>query len=206
MGHTRAGQTKGIWLWGQPLKKQLPNGQDLNVVLIDTEGFESTGRSTAYGELGAVMGVEVLGIQPCSEPSQVKGACPAQASHSRSFPTFCIMSQTGPVVGCCLLPISTAALPLPLCHHPHFQSLPQPCTAAFPSRADDRIFAVSTLLSSLLIYNLPEAIRESDIAKLSFAVQLVRTPERREGEGVQPCLIHSLEAACRPPSCCAQAP
>jgi len=150
---------------------------------------------------GAVVGVEVLGIQPCSKPSQVKGACPAQASHSRSFPTFCIMSQTGPVVGCCLLPFSTAALPLPLCHHPHFQSLPQPCTTAFPSRADDRIFAVSTLLSSLLIYNLPEAIRESDIAKLSFAVQLVRTSERREGEGVQPCLIHSLEAACRPPSC-----
>eukprot|EP00983_Pelagomonas_calceolata_P054644 1143792-Pelagomonas_calceolata.AAC.7 len=39
---------------------------------------------------------------------------------------------------------------------------------------DDRVFAVSALLSSLLIYNLPEAIRESDIAKLSFAVQLAQ--------------------------------
>lgn len=37
---------------------------------------------------------------------------------------------------------------------------------------DDRIFALSALISSLLIYNLPEAIRESDIQKLSFAVDL----------------------------------
>ncbi|GFR45920.1 hypothetical protein Agub_g7378, partial [Astrephomene gubernaculifera] len=37
---------------------------------------------------------------------------------------------------------------------------------------DDRIFALSALLSSLLVYNLPETIRESDVAKLSFAVEL----------------------------------
>jgi hypothetical protein len=37
---------------------------------------------------------------------------------------------------------------------------------------DDRIFAVATVLSSLLIYNLPETIRGSDVAKLSFAVDL----------------------------------
>ncbi|KAG2451674.1 hypothetical protein HYH02_003454 [Chlamydomonas schloesseri] len=39
---------------------------------------------------------------------------------------------------------------------------------------DDRIFALSALLSSLLIYNLPETIRESDVAKLSFAVELAQ--------------------------------
>ena len=39
---------------------------------------------------------------------------------------------------------------------------------------DDRIFALSTLLSSLLIYNLAETIRESDIAKLSLAVDLAQ--------------------------------
>ena len=37
---------------------------------------------------------------------------------------------------------------------------------------DDRIFALSALLSTVLIYNLPETVRESDIEKLSFAVQL----------------------------------
>lgn len=37
---------------------------------------------------------------------------------------------------------------------------------------DDRIFAVAAVLSSLLIYNLPETIRESDVSKLSFAVDL----------------------------------
>ena len=39
---------------------------------------------------------------------------------------------------------------------------------------DDRIFAVSAVLSSLLIYNLPETIRESDVSKLSFAVDLAQ--------------------------------
>lgn len=37
---------------------------------------------------------------------------------------------------------------------------------------DDRIFALSTLISSVLVYNLPETVRESDIQKLSFAVEL----------------------------------
>ncbi|GJN10091.1 hypothetical protein PR202_ga28154 [Eleusine coracana subsp. coracana] len=37
---------------------------------------------------------------------------------------------------------------------------------------DDRIFALATVLSSVLIYNLPETIREADISKLSFAVEL----------------------------------
>ncbi|WCJ21617.1 Guanylate-binding family protein [Euphorbia peplus] len=37
---------------------------------------------------------------------------------------------------------------------------------------DDRIFALATVLSSVLIYNLPETIREADISRLSFAVEL----------------------------------
>jgi hypothetical protein len=37
---------------------------------------------------------------------------------------------------------------------------------------DDRVFAVATVLSSLLIYNLPETIRGSDVSKLSFVVEL----------------------------------
>ncbi|MCD9560605.1 hypothetical protein HAX54_019322 [Datura stramonium] len=37
---------------------------------------------------------------------------------------------------------------------------------------DDRIFSLATVLSSVLIYNLPETIREADISRLSFAVEL----------------------------------
>ncbi|XP_074368258.1 uncharacterized protein LOC141708498 isoform X3 [Apium graveolens] len=37
---------------------------------------------------------------------------------------------------------------------------------------DDRIFALATVLSSVLIYNLPETIREADISRLSFAIEL----------------------------------
>ncbi|XP_047316053.1 guanylate-binding protein 4-like [Impatiens glandulifera] len=37
---------------------------------------------------------------------------------------------------------------------------------------DDRIFALATVLSSVLVYNLPETIREADIFRLSFAVEL----------------------------------
>ncbi len=39
---------------------------------------------------------------------------------------------------------------------------------------DDRIFAVSAVVSSLLVYNLPETIRGSDVSKLSFAVDLAQ--------------------------------
>ena len=39
---------------------------------------------------------------------------------------------------------------------------------------DDRVFALSTFMSALLIYNLPETVRESDIEKLSFAVELAQ--------------------------------
>jgi hypothetical protein len=37
---------------------------------------------------------------------------------------------------------------------------------------DDRVFAVATVLSSLLVYNLPETVRGSDVSKLSFVVEL----------------------------------
>ena len=84
MGHQRATQTRGVWLWGEPLTLQ-QDGQQLSLLLFDTEGFESTGKADAY---------------------------------------------------------------------------------------DDRIFALSAMLSSVLVYNLPETVRESDIEKLSFAVQL----------------------------------
>ena len=87
VGHTRLTQTKGIWVWGEPLVLKNDDGEQVNVVFVDTEGFESTGKSDVY---------------------------------------------------------------------------------------DDRIFALSTLISEVLIYNLPESIRESDLEKLSFAAELAK--------------------------------
>ena len=84
VGHQRATQTRGVWLWGEPLTVQ-HGAEQLSLLLFDTEGFESTGKADAY---------------------------------------------------------------------------------------DDRIFALSAMLSSVLVYNLPETVRESDIEKLSFASQL----------------------------------
>lgn len=77
VGHTRKTQTKGVWMWGEPLVVARGEGQKpLNLLLFDTEGFEATGKADAY---------------------------------------------------------------------------------------DDRIFALSTVLSAVLIYNLPETVRESDV-------------------------------------------
>ena len=87
VGHTRQTQTKGIWVWGEPLEVTNDAGETVNLVFVDTEGFESTGKTDVY---------------------------------------------------------------------------------------DDRIFALSTLMSQVLIYNLPESIRESDLEKLSFASELAK--------------------------------
>lgn len=88
VGHTRQTETRGIWMWGEPIKlKSKSSIDEVNMLLFDTEGFESAGKADSY---------------------------------------------------------------------------------------DDRIFAFSTLISSVLIYNLPEAIRESDLEKLSFATELAR--------------------------------
>jgi hypothetical protein len=49
---------------------------------------------------------------------------------------------------------------------------------------DDRIFALASVLASVLVYNLPEAVRESDVEKLGFATQVADALFRgRGGEG-----------------------
>ncbi|KAM3261096.1 hypothetical protein ACQJBY_052019 [Aegilops geniculata] len=49
---------------------------------------------------------------------------------------------------------------------------------------DDRIFALATVLSSVLIYNLPETVREADISRLSFAVEIAEEFYGRFGEEI----------------------
>ena len=51
VGHTRDTQTKGIWIWSQPQEKEMPNGGgNVSVLFVDTEGFESNGRSNSYDD------------------------------------------------------------------------------------------------------------------------------------------------------------
>jgi hypothetical protein len=91
VGHSRDTQTRGVWLWANPVQQMQPGAgaagdeAPLSLVFFDTEGFESAGQSDAY---------------------------------------------------------------------------------------DDRIFAFAAVIASTLIYNVAEAVRESDIEKLSFAVEL----------------------------------
>ena len=48
---------------------------------------------------------------------------------------------------------------------------------------DDRIFALSSIVASVLVYNLPETVKESDIEKLSFALELAREFSSRGDQG-----------------------
>lgn len=101
VSHQRETKTKGIWLWNEPMVLTSSHeGQEaLSVIYVDTEGFESTGKS------------------------------------SRG------------------------------------------------SAYDNRIFAISSCLASLLIYNLPETIKESDVARLSFVVDLAQGLYQQHHEG-----------------------
>ena len=52
VGHTRATETRGVWLWGDP--QPVAGGGDGEPptvqLMVDTEGFESTGQSDAYDD------------------------------------------------------------------------------------------------------------------------------------------------------------
>ncbi|CAI5472647.1 unnamed protein product, partial [Closterium sp. Yama58-4] len=49
VGHARDTKTKGIWVWGDPMEMQV-NGQTTSVLFLDTEGFESVGKSSVYDD------------------------------------------------------------------------------------------------------------------------------------------------------------
>ncbi len=65
MGHTRSTQTKGVWVWGEPQRPAAADGGSgaqqpaAAIVYVDTEGFESTGKSDVYDDrifaLSAIM-------------------------------------------------------------------------------------------------------------------------------------------------------
>ena len=65
---------------------------------------------------------------------------------------------------------------------------------------DDRIFAFSALIASVLVYNLVETIREADIDKLSFAAQLAEEFWRRASSGGGEAGAKAARADWRPPA------
>ena len=79
----------------------------------------------------------------------------------------------------CLLACLQHSLTIALSHHSECTQVIYMDTEGFEASGksdayDDRVFALSTFISALLIYNLPETVRESDIEKLSFAVELAQ--------------------------------
>lgn len=49
VGHMRDTKTKGIWVWGEPVEMEI-NGRTVSVLYLDTEGFESVGKSSVYDD------------------------------------------------------------------------------------------------------------------------------------------------------------
>lgn len=40
--------TRGIWIWGRPVVHQLPSGEEVNIIFMDTEGLGALGVSSEY--------------------------------------------------------------------------------------------------------------------------------------------------------------
>ncbi|KAM0872665.1 hypothetical protein ACQ4PT_038541 [Festuca glaucescens] len=49
VGHMRDTKTKGIWIWGTPVEMDV-DGTKVSVLYLDTEGFESVGKSNVYDD------------------------------------------------------------------------------------------------------------------------------------------------------------
>jgi hypothetical protein len=50
VGHRRETQTKGVWLSTRTRPGVAPNGRNVTVVYVDTEGFEGTGQASVYDD------------------------------------------------------------------------------------------------------------------------------------------------------------
>eukprot|EP00741_Cyanophora_paradoxa_P011792 tig00020563_g11396.t1 len=47
-GHTINGCTRGIWVWGKPVERTLPDGEKMHVLLVDTEGLGATDNTQSH--------------------------------------------------------------------------------------------------------------------------------------------------------------
>jgi hypothetical protein len=175
VGHTRDTQTKGIWLWGRPQAKQVP-GEGQQTETLSVSGCRGRRQDAAPPRLARTRrrGAPTRGLPSSRRQALGPGAAAAaRARVPRGRPSSPAAQQ--PSSPAAQQPSSPAQPPRPA---PRRQVL-YVDTEGFESTGrsnayDDRIFALSTVLSSVLVYNLPETIRESDVAKLSFAVDLAQ--------------------------------
>jgi len=73
VGHMRDTQTKGVWIWGEG-KQVMVNKQPVTVVFLDTEGFESTGKSDAYDDRIFALSAIISSVLIYNLPETVKEA------------------------------------------------------------------------------------------------------------------------------------
>ena len=173
VGHTRSTQTKGVWVWGEP--QPLPEeqggaggGQRAAIVYVDTEGFESTGKSDVYDDrifaLSAIMSSLLVSVLCVFWGAIVLSACSAPVLDSSATWSF-------------LTRLNIACGPL---HAAPCMSEPRTATGRSCLRRSTGAPGCCPQ-----IYNLPETVRESDVEKLSFAVQLAdgfyARPQARRG-------------------------
>lgn len=71
VGHTRETETKGIWVWGQP---QSAEDGSKTVLYIDTEGFESTGRSNSYDDRVFAVATVMSSLLIYNLPETIRGS------------------------------------------------------------------------------------------------------------------------------------
>lgn len=71
VGHTRETETKGIWVWGQP---QSAEDGSKTLLYIDTEGFESTGRSNSYDDRVFAVATVMSSLLIYNLPETIRGS------------------------------------------------------------------------------------------------------------------------------------
>lgn len=79
VGHMRDTKTKGIWVWGEPLEVEV-NGVLTSVFFLDTEGFESIGKSTVYDDRIFALAAILSSVLIYNLPETVKEADIAKLS------------------------------------------------------------------------------------------------------------------------------
>lgn len=153
---------------GRPVPIVLPSATDPTKLTLQTEGLDALRQITGPVAPVVVIGPyrsgksfllnQLLGV-PCDEGFGV--------GHTRSTETKGVWVWSEPTVvpgvnpgdpGTSIIYVDTEG----------FEA------TGMSDAYDDRIFALSSIVASVLVYNLPETVKEGDIEKLSFALELAR--------------------------------
>ncbi|KAL9318460.1 hypothetical protein ACSQ67_014977 [Phaseolus vulgaris] len=74
VGHMRDTKTKGIWVWGTPIDLDI-NGVRTSVFYLDTEGFESVGKSNVYDDRIFALATVLSSVLIYNLPETVSYCC-----------------------------------------------------------------------------------------------------------------------------------